>query len=76
MRPFLSILIGLVIGVAGTSLFIQSLPPEEGSAAERAELAEAALKKAEVRIAEFQEQSGNERALPGQPFSRSGTLHR
>ncbi len=69
MRPFFGILIGLAIGIAGTSLFIQSLPPEEGSAVERAEIAESALKKARVRIAEFQDGTGTQRAPPGRIFS-------
>ncbi len=68
MRPFFGILIGLAIGIAGTSLFIQSLPPEEGSAVERAEIAESALKKARVRIAEFQDGTGTQRAPPGRIF--------
>ena len=37
MRPLFGIVFGLGIGIAGTLLFLQSLPPKTGSDAERAD---------------------------------------
>lgn len=69
MRPYLGILVGLGVGIAGTFLFMQSLPPEEGSTEERAEIAEEALRKAQARVAEFQAETGTTRGGPGRSFA-------
>ena len=69
MRPYFGIFVGLGVGIAGTFLFMQSLPPEEGSTKERAEIAEAALRKSEARVAEFQAETGSTRGGPGSSFA-------
>jgi len=51
MRSFLSLAVGLLVGAAGAALFIQSLPPKEGSAEERACKLEVELKRAQNRVA-------------------------
>ena len=51
MRPYLSLAVGLIIGIAGAILFIQSMPPKEGSAEERADKLESDLKQANHRLA-------------------------
>lgn len=51
MRSFLSLAAGLVVGAAGAVLFIQSMPPEKGSAEERAGKLEVELKRAQNRVA-------------------------
>ena len=51
MKVLGGLLLGLGIGIAGTLLFLQSLPPDAGSAEERADIAETALDKAEVVFA-------------------------
>ena len=51
MRQFLGLAIGLVVGAIGAVMFSRSLPPEEGSAEERAEKAEHELLQAEQRVA-------------------------
>lgn len=61
MRQILGLAIGLGAGIAGAVLFMQSLPPEEGSAEDRAETAESELHKARTRIAEFEAEAGKSR---------------
>ena len=51
MRPILPLVIGLLVGVAGAILFVQSMPPKEGSAEERVGKLEAELKRSENRVA-------------------------
>ena len=51
IRTVVPLVIGLVVGGVGASLFSDSLPGEKGTAEERASNAEAELKKAENRIA-------------------------
>ncbi len=51
MRQWIGLVIGLVVGIAGATLYSQSLPPEEGSLEEKIEEGRIALEKAEKRIA-------------------------
>ena len=51
MRPLIPLVIGLIVGVAGAILFLQSMPPKEGSAEERADKLEVELKRANNRVA-------------------------
>jgi hypothetical protein len=50
-RALIPLVIGLAVGVIGATLFLQSLPGGEGSAAERANQLEVELKRAKNRIA-------------------------
>ena len=61
MRQILGLLVGLVFGIAGTVLFLQSLPPEQGSVEDRAEQAEVALGKAQMRMKELEAIAGEDR---------------
>ena len=54
MRQIVGLLVGLAFGIAGTFLFLQSLPPKEGSAEDRAEVAELELSRAQMRIKELE----------------------
>ncbi|NJM38692.1 MAG: hypothetical protein HC845_12960 [Akkermansiaceae bacterium] len=49
MRHYIFLAAGLAIGAVGSMLFVQSMPPEEGSAEERVIKLEAELKKASNR---------------------------
>lgn len=61
--------VGAALGVAGAVLYMQSLPPQEGSLRERAEQSEFALKSAERRISELERGAGTlRRSKPGQTF--------
>ena len=51
MRQYLGLAIGLVVGVVGAVLFMQSLPPEEGSVAEQLEETDMELRKARRKLA-------------------------
>ena len=65
MRPIIPLFIGLIVGVAGAILFIQSMPPKEGSAEERAGKLEVELKRANNRVAAL-EGGDPKRRRPGQ----------
>lgn len=54
MRPLIALVLGLIVGIAGATLFIQSLPPEEGSEGERAARLEQELGRAQRRIIELE----------------------
>ncbi len=57
-RPLLLLVIGLVVGGLGTTLFRESLPGPEGSPEERVQKLEAELKQARNRVAEFEAEAG------------------
>jgi len=54
MKQFIGLILGLVVGIVGAVLFMQSLPSEEGSYEESTEQLAVALKKANMRIAAFE----------------------
>lgn len=54
IRSLLVLVIGLVVGGAGASMFLESLPGGEGSPQERANKLEIELKRAQKRIAELE----------------------
>lgn len=58
MKQFLGLVIGLLVGAAGAFLFSRSLPPPEGSPAERLELAQRELQKANRKVRQLEELSG------------------
>ena len=58
MKLVLGLVVGLAVGVVGGLLFQQSLPPEEGSVAEKLELATRDLAKANQRVAALEAESG------------------
>ena len=64
-RPYISLVIGLLVGGAGAVLFLQSMPPKEGSAEERADKLEAELKRAENRVAALEGADPHGRRRPG-----------
>ena len=49
MKQVLGLILGLLIGVVGASLFQKSIPPEEGSAEEQLFEAQRELKKSQRR---------------------------
>ncbi|MDA0814923.1 MAG: hypothetical protein O3C21_21290 [Verrucomicrobia bacterium] len=53
MRQILGIILGLVFGAAGAFLFLRSMPPEEGSAADKLEEVQHALARAEMKVKEL-----------------------
>jgi hypothetical protein len=65
MRPILPLVIGLAIGIAGAVLFLQSMPPKEGSAEERVDKLEAELKKANNRVSALEGTDPHGRRRPG-----------
>lgn len=65
MRPLIPLVTGLIVGVAGAILFLQSMPPKEGSAEERADKLEVELKRANNRVAALEGGDPNRRR-PGQ----------
>lgn len=65
MRSLIPLITGLIVGVAGAILFLQSMPPKEGSAAERADKLEVELKRANNRVAALEGGDPNRRR-PGQ----------
>ena len=65
MRPILPLVIGLAIGIAGAVLFLQSMPPKEGSAEERVDKLEVELKKANNRVAALEGADPHGRLRPG-----------
>ncbi len=69
MRPFIPLVVGLAIGVAGAVLFLQSMPPKEGSAEERAGKLEVELKRAENRVAALEGADPRGRRRPGRTLA-------
>ncbi len=65
MRPLIPLIVGLAVGVAGAILFLQSMPPKEGSAEERVGKLEADLKKAHNRVAALEGDDRPGRRRPG-----------
>lgn len=65
MRPLISLVIGLVVGVVGAILFAQSMLPEEGSADERVAKLEVELKRANNRVAALEGADPSGRRRPG-----------
>ncbi len=65
MRPILYLIAGLLVGVAGATLFVQSMPPKEGSAEERVAKLEAELKQANNRVAALEGADPHGRKRPG-----------
>ncbi|MEO5711926.1 MAG: hypothetical protein ABIT37_00410 [Luteolibacter sp.] len=65
MRPYLFLAIGHLVGGAGAVLFIQSMPPKEGSAEERTVKLEAELKSANNRLAAMEASDPHGRKRPG-----------
>lgn len=61
-RFFLPLGIGLTVGLAGATLFLQSLPGDEGSPEARAQELEVELKRANNRIAALEAGSGGKEA--------------
>lgn len=70
MRQFFGLAIGLIVGIAGATLYLKSLPPDPGSLAEETEQTKADLKKAKREIATLKAETGNNtRSRPGDSFS-------
>lgn len=69
MRPILPLVIGLLVGVAGAILFVQSMPPKEGSAEERVGKLEAELKRSENRVAALEGADPHGRRKPGRTLA-------
>ncbi len=65
MRPYLFLLAGLGIGIAGAILFSQSLTPQAGSPEERIAKLEVELKRSENRVAALGGADPNARPRPG-----------
>jgi hypothetical protein len=65
IRTVLSLAIGLLVGVTGAVLFLQSMPPKEGSAEERVAKLEVALKSAQNQVAKLEGADPNGRKRPG-----------
>ncbi len=64
-RPYITLVVGLLVGVAGAILFLQSMPPKEGSAEERADKLEVELKKANNLVAALEDADPQARRRPG-----------
>ncbi len=64
-RPYITLVVGLLAGVAGAILFLQSMPPKEGSAEERVDKLEVELKKANNRVAALENADPQGRRRPG-----------
>jgi hypothetical protein len=65
LRPYITLVVGLLVGVAGAVLFLQSMPPKEGSAEERVDKLEVELKKANNRVAALEDADPQGRRRPG-----------
>jgi hypothetical protein len=57
LRTALTLLAGLAIGGAGATLFLQSMPPDEGSAGEKIETLELELKRTNNQLAAYKAES-------------------
>ncbi len=69
IRPMVPLLIGLVVGGLGVTLFQQSLPGAEGSAEERANRLEVELKSARNRLTALEAADPQGRRRPGRSFA-------
>lgn len=65
MRSLVPLLIGLIVGGVGATMFVQSLPGAEGSPEERANKLELELKRAQNRIAALEAASSEKRGSGG-----------
>lgn len=65
----ISLVVGLAVGVTGAVLFIQSMPPKEGSAEERAGKLEVELKRANNRVAALEGADPHGRRRPGRTLA-------
>ena len=68
-RPYITLVVGLLVGVAGAILFLQSMPPKEGSAEERADKLAVELKRAENRVAALEGADPRGRKRPGRTLN-------
>jgi len=69
IRPLIPLVIGLVVGGVGATLFRQSMPGAEGSPEERANKMEVELKRAQNRIAALEDSDPRGRRKPGRTFA-------
>jgi hypothetical protein len=69
VRPLVPLVIGLLIGGVGVTLFQQSMPGAEGSAEERANKLEVELKSARNRVATLEAADPHGRRRPGRTFA-------
>jgi hypothetical protein len=69
IRSWLPLVIGLAVGGAGATLFLQSLPAPEGSAVERANKMEVELKRAQNRIASLENADPRGPRRPGRTLA-------
>ena len=69
IRPLIPLVIGLVVGGVGSTLFRQSMPGAEGSPEERADKMEVELKRAQNRIAALEDSDPRGRRKPGRTFA-------
>lgn len=65
LRTVIPLVVGLLIGVVGAVLFVQSMPPPEGSAEEKVVELEAELKRVENRLVAFEAKDPHGRRKPG-----------
>lgn len=65
LRQILTLIAGLAVGAVGAVLFLQSMPPEEGSAEERLEKMEVELKRANNRVTALEAGDPTGRRKPG-----------
>jgi hypothetical protein len=69
IRPLIPLVLGLAVGVVGSTLFRQSMPGAEGSPEERANQMEVELKRAQNRIAALEDSDPHGRRKPGRTFA-------
>ncbi|MES2659695.1 MAG: hypothetical protein V4689_13845 [Verrucomicrobiota bacterium] len=69
MRPLIPLFVGLAVGIAGAVLFLQSMPPKEGSAEEQVRTLEAKLKTANNRVLALEAADPNGRRKPGRTLA-------
>jgi hypothetical protein len=69
IRSLIPLVLGLVIGGLGATLFLQSMPGAEGSAEERAAKLEAELKRSHNRIAALEADPRTRLEKPGRGFA-------
>ena len=69
LRQFLTLFTGLAVGAIGAVLFIQSMPPKEGTAEERLAKMEVDLKHANNRVAALEAADPSGRRKPGRTLA-------